>query len=69
MECDPKYTSVTVKAGYNASHLRNKGIRVYQVKPDIADLGVTEVQIGFGNKVRVYDKERTICGMLADSIL
>lgn len=57
MECDPKYTSVTVKAGYNASHLRNKGIRVYQVKPDIADLGVTEVQTGFGNKVRVYDKE------------
>lgn len=29
MECEPKYTSVTVKAGYNASHLRNKGIRVY----------------------------------------
>jgi len=29
---------LTVKAGYNASHLRNKGIRVYQVKPDVADL-------------------------------
>ena len=69
MECEPKYTSGTVKAGYNASHLRNKGIRVYQVKPDIADLGVTEVQTGYGNKVRVYDKERAICGMLADSIL
>ena len=64
MERVPKYTSVTVKAGYNASHLRNKGIRVYQVKPDVVDLGVTEVETGFGNKVRVYDKERTICDIL-----
>ncbi len=64
MEREPKYTSVTVKAGYNASHLRNKGVRVYQVKPDVADLGVVEVQTSFGNKVRVYDKERTICDML-----
>ena len=64
MEREPKNTSVTVKAGYNASHLRNKGIRVYQVKPYVADLGVVEVQTGFGNKVRVYDKERTICDIL-----
>ena len=64
MEREPKYTSVTVKAGYNAYHLRNKDIRVYQVKPDVADLGVTEVENGFGNKVRVYDKERTICDIL-----
>ena len=64
MEREPKYTSVTVQAGYNASHLRNKGIRVYQVKPDVADLGVVELHTSFGNKVRVYDKERTICDIL-----
>lgn len=64
MEREPKYTSVTVKAGYNASHLRDKGIRIYQVKPDVADFGVTEVQTAFGNRVRVYDKERTICDLL-----
>lgn len=64
MEREPKLTSVTVKAGYNASHLRKKGIRVYQVKPDVAELGVTEIQTGFGNQVRVYDKERTICDIL-----
>ena len=28
MEREPKDTSVTVRAGYNASHLRSKGIRV-----------------------------------------
>jgi len=64
MEREPKHTSVTVKAGYNATHLRHKGIRVYQVKSDAADLGVMETETGFGNKVRVYDKERTICDIL-----
>ena len=58
------FTSVTVKAGYNASHLRKKGIRVYQVKPDLALLGVMDVQTGFGNMVRAYDMERTICDIL-----
>lgn len=64
MEREPKFTSVTVKAGYNASHLRKKGIRVYQIKPDIALLGVMDVQTGFGNMVRTYDMERTICDIL-----
>ena len=27
-------------------------------------MGVVEVQTGFGNKVRAYDKERTICDIL-----
>lgn len=64
MEREPKFVSVTVKAGYNASHLRKKEIRVYQVKADVADLGVVEVQTGFGNMVRAYDRERTICDIL-----
>lgn len=64
MEREPKYTSVTVKAGYNATHLRKKGIRVYQVTADVAELGATGVQTSFGNTVRVYDMERTICDIL-----
>lgn len=64
MEREPKRVSVTVKAGYNASHLRNKGICVYQVKDDVYELGVTEIQTNLGNKVRAYDMERTICDIL-----
>ena len=64
MEREPKITSITVKAGYNASHLRRKGIRVYQVKPDVYDLGIVEVQTTFGNTVRSYDMDRTICDIL-----
>lgn len=64
MEREPRCISVTVKAGYNATHLRRKGIQVYQVQADIAELGVTEIRTNYGNKVRGYDPERTICDMV-----
>ena len=64
MEREPKTTSVTVKAGYNASHLRRKGIRVYQVKPDVYEMGIVEVKTSFGNTVRAYDMDRAICEIL-----
>lgn len=64
MEREPKRISVTVKVGYNATHLRRKNVRVCQVKEDVADLGAMDVQTGFGNTVRAYDMERTICDIL-----
>ena len=64
MEREPAHISVTVSAGYNATHLRKRGIRVYQVKPDVAELGVINVKTSFGNNVLAYDMERTICDVL-----
>ena len=64
MEREPKHISVTVPAGYNATHLRKKSVRVYQVKPEIARLGATQVETAFGNTVCAYDRERTICDVL-----
>ncbi len=64
MEREPKDISVTVRAGYNASHLRKKGIRVYQVKPEIEELGSIDIQTNFGNTVRAYDMERTLCDVI-----
>lgn len=64
MEREPKDISVTVRAGYNASHLRKKGVRVYQVKPEIEELGITDIQTNFGNIIRAYDMERTICDVI-----
>lgn len=64
MEREPSFFSVTVPAGYNATHLRKRNVRVYQVKQDIFCLGQTELQTSFGNTVCVYDMERTICDIL-----
>ena len=64
MEREPRFISVTVKAGYNATHLREKGVQVYQVKPDVAELGAIKIETTFGNAVRAYDMERTICDII-----
>lgn len=61
MEREPAQISVTVPASYNATHLRKKGVRVYQAKPEFASLGVVKTQTIFGNSVPVYDLERCIC--------
>jgi len=64
MEREPASISVSVRAGYNASHLRQKGIHVHQVKADVYSLGITHTLTTWGHAVPVYDRERTICDLV-----
>lgn len=59
----PQEMEVTVYKGYNR-HRINRDIRVHYVTKEIYDLGVTECETVFGNKVKVYDLERTICDFI-----
>lgn len=65
MEREPGVVSVSVRKGYNATHLRRQGIKVYQVRHNVAELGLTEVRTNAGNPVRVFDMERTICDIIS----
>ncbi len=56
--------SVTVRAGYNATHLRKQDVKVHQVKADIFDIGICSVKTNMGNEVAAYDRERTICDIV-----
>jgi hypothetical protein len=55
---------IDVPRGYNASHLRKRGIRVRTVTEEIYYLGQTQMESGYGNKITVYDKERCICDVI-----
>ena len=57
----PAEFAVTTESGY---HLRNSSLKVYYVKPELLYVGVIEMENYFGNKVFVYDKERTICDII-----
>ena len=57
---------VTVKRGYNASHLKADNIKVYTVIPEWFEIGLQETQTASGNIVRVYDRERCICDILRE---
>lgn len=50
--------SVTVKSGYNTSRLRTGGLKVYTVKKELIDLGVTDAQFLMRNYVMERFLER-----------
>lgn len=57
---------VTVKRGYNASHLKVESIKVYTVIPEWFEIGQQEIKTSLGNTVRAYDRERCICDILRE---
>jgi len=58
---DPLKYSVTVPQGYNTSVLSSNGFDVFTVKRELYELGVVPTKTIFGNTVRTYSLERTIC--------
>ena len=64
MEREPAAVCVTVPRTYNATALRKKGYRVSSVTNDLLDLGKTKVKTNYGNDVRVYDMDRTVCDII-----
>lgn len=63
---DPLVYCVTVPTGYNTSKLNKGGLVVRTIKKELFELGICTKQTPFGNDVRVYDMERTICDILRD---
>ena len=60
---EPVQYSVTLKAGTNATGLTIQGVKVYKVKAELVNEGVTETQSPAGHAVRAYIPERTICDL------
>lgn len=60
---DREYSQIEVvaPAPFNGSRLREEGVIVHQISPEIYELGITTVDTNFGNTVRVHDKEKCIC--------
>lgn len=63
-EREPLQFTVTTKAGYHAKSMDEQNIKVYRIKGELLDLGVTEVESPAGHKLRAYNGERTICDLL-----
>ena len=59
----PNEMEITVYKGYNA-HRISGNVRIHYTTKEIYDLGMTECQTMFGNTVKVYDLERTICDFI-----
>ncbi len=61
---EPLELTVTVPSGYNTTKLRELAIKAYTIKNDLHQLGLMELTNPFGNPVKVYNMERTVCDIL-----
>lgn len=64
--CDrmPIKYDVTVKTGYNGSLQKSNYVNLFNVKKELHGLGLITVTTNYGNTVRVYDVERSICDII-----
>lgn len=64
--CDrvPLITSITVPQNYGASNLKKENIKLFYAKNDVYEMGVTIIKSNYGNELKVYDVEKTICDII-----
>ena len=63
-ERTPFAHSVTISNNTRVSKVVREECVCYYVKPELYELGMTVRKTTFGNEVRCYDAERTICDLL-----
>ncbi len=63
-DSEPFNYTVTVKTGYNATHLRKDHIKVFSIKKDFFELGAIKAKTPYGNEISTYNPERTICDII-----
>ena len=60
----PHSYALTFPRGYNSSGFKKYNAKARYVTAEIYDLGISEKLSPFGNKLRVYDVERTLCDIV-----
>lgn len=61
---NPFEYAVTVPSGYKAPQNVSDNNKIYYIKRELHLLGVVTAKTSFGNEIKVYDVERTICDIL-----
>ena len=61
---EPLSHTITVYSGFNASRLIKSGNTVYYVNKDLLNIGKVNVINNFGNKIPMYNLERTIIDLV-----
>lgn len=59
---NPIVLTVTVPSGHNTRLIEEKSkYRFFYIKKDLHEMGLISVKSNFGNSIKAYDIERTIC--------
>jgi predicted transcriptional regulator of viral defense system len=60
----PHTYTLTFPHGYNAAGLKKHNAKARFAQTEVYGLGITEANSPFGNTIRVYDVERTLCDIV-----
>lgn len=61
---NPMVLTITVPQSYNATSIKKQGHRVFFIKSALHDLGVTETRTEMGNRILLYNRERSLCDVV-----
>ena len=60
----PTLYNITVPRNYGGNLRKEKNVNLLYLKKEFHDLGIIEIESPLGNKIKVYDLERTICDIV-----
>ncbi len=60
----PSIYTLTFPRGYNAPSLKNENVQIKRVKKENYNLGIIDGKSFYGNPVRLYNIERTLCDIV-----
>ena len=60
----PLKYDITINNGYNGSLQKNNNVNLFYTKKELLNLGVIDYKLDFGNIIRVYDLDKTICDII-----
>ena len=63
-EVTPNIIDITIPNDYNVSSIKAKQIRVHYVSRENIELGAIKLKSPFGNTIKAYNLERTICDIV-----
>lgn len=63
-EVTPNIIDITIPNDYNVNSINTKQIRVHYVSRENIELGVIKIESPFGNTIKSYNLERTICDIV-----
>ena len=63
-EVTPNIIDITIPNDYNVSSINTKQIRVHYASRENIELGVIKLKSPFGNIIKAYNLERTICDIV-----
>lgn len=60
----PLKYDITINVGYNGSLQKNNKVNLFYTKKELLNLGITYHKLDNGNKIKVYDLDKTICDII-----